>query len=88
VATVEVPITAAPSKPAHESLTVIFNGALIVLSFILPVLVNVQPQVQDYLNRVAPNPEIGTSLFGVLASLIAFANVIIRIYRTSQPITH
>lgn len=78
-----------PSKPATQSLTVGFNGAIIVVSLVASLLVSVQPQLnQAILDNFRSNPELGVSLVTVLSSLFGLANVLIRIYRTSQPITH
>ncbi len=89
VPTVEVPITAAPSKPASQSLTIGFNGAIIALSLVTSLLVTVQPQLnQAITDNFRTNPDLGVALVTVLSSIFGLANVLIRIYRTSQPITH
>jgi len=78
-----------PSKPATKSLTVAFNGAILVLSLLTSLLVTVQPQLnQAITDNFRNNPDLGVSLVTVLSSLFGLANVLIRVYKTSQPITH
>jgi len=89
VPTVQVPITAAPSKPASKSVTVQVNSAIIVVSFLASLIVSIQPQLNAaIIANFQQNPDLGVALVTVLSSLIALFNVLIRVFRTSQPITH
>ncbi len=89
VPTVQVPITAAPSKPASKSVRVQVNSAIIVVSFLASLIVSIQPQLNAaIIANFQQNPDLGVALVTVLSSLIALFNVLIRVFRTSQPITH
>jgi len=89
IPTVQVPITAAPSKPASKSVTVQVNSAIIVVSFLASLIVSIQPQLNAaIIANFQQNPDLGVALVTVLSSLIALFNILIRIYKTGQPITH
>ncbi len=78
-----------PSKPASKSVTVQVNSAIIVVSFLASTLIAVQPQLNAaIIANFQQNPELGVALVTVLSSMIALFNVLIRVFRTSQPIAH
>ncbi len=80
---VTLPIAVQEAKPKHKSLTVILNTIVTVLGL----LVVLQPtEVASIVSALVVDEELAVALSGAIVSAIALANVLIRIYKTKQPI--
>jgi hypothetical protein len=84
--TVEVPVVAAPAKPISKSSTMWFNGAVGAVGVVVSILAVMEPQISENIRKAFPNEELGLSAVAVFTSLVAFVNLALRFWRTSQPI--
>ncbi len=79
--TIELPVVAAPSKPWYESATVYVNGlTLIALSL--------EGLTQGHLlDPFFGNPDMLAAVNGYAVATLAIVNLLLRVFRTSQPLT-
>lgn len=81
--TVKVPVAVQAAKPPHKSATVIVN--LLVTLGSLVVLID-PADINGYVSRQIGNQELSTSVAAAVVALLGIVNVLLRIYKTKQPI--
>jgi hypothetical protein len=62
------------------------NGAIGAVGVLISVIAVMEPQISENIRKAFPNEEIGLAAVAVFTSLVAFANIVLRYWKTSQPI--
>lgn len=85
--TVNVPVAVEQAKPWHKSLTVMLNGIVALGATAFTTALALDPtSVNLIVSQIVPNREIAMQVAGLAVSILGLANVIIRVYKTKQPI--
>jgi len=80
-----LPSTNQSAKPAHKSATVWLNSLVALGSL----LVMVDPAtVQDWTSRYVHNADLAVQVTGLVMAALGVVNVLLRIYKTKQPVAH
>ena len=80
---VRVPLAVEEAKPLHKSATVWFNTLIVAAGV---VTLGTPDQVTKLVESFIPNHDIAEGVAAIAVAVIGLVNILLRIYKTSQPI--